>query len=138
MIGAQNQAAVDGACIMNILGDLQNIVTRITSMPNHMQQPTTGADQDGRRSACNIAFSVTTEGPLHEVWVHYQLEDTYHMTCHRAWRTTRREDADDFVQCLAKIVRWGCEDFRESLLSLLERIERPILGGILTTWGEDA
>jgi hypothetical protein len=29
LIGAQNQAAVDGACALNILGDLQCVVTRI-------------------------------------------------------------------------------------------------------------
>ena len=38
MIWAQNQAAVDGACALNILGDLQGVVTRtIVKTPKETQ-----------------------------------------------------------------------------------------------------
>ena len=37
MIWAQNQAAVDGACALNVLGDLQGVVTRIVSRPDYGQ-----------------------------------------------------------------------------------------------------
>jgi hypothetical protein len=74
---------------------------------------------------------VTTEGLLHEIWVHYRLGEAYHMTCYRAWRTTRREDAREFVQASVKIVEWGKRGFRESVLGLLEQIEGPVLGGVL-------
>jgi hypothetical protein len=129
MIGAHNQAAVDGACVMNILGDLQNVVARI------MQHPDAGDGEESGPPA--IAFSVTTEGPLHEIWVHYRVESEYHMTCHRAWRMTHRKDADEFVQCLAEIIEWGRTDFRESILGLLGRIERPVLAGFLSSYEEE-
>ncbi|KAL5121059.1 hypothetical protein ACEQ8H_000909 [Pleosporales sp. CAS-2024a] len=121
MIGAQNRAAVDGACAMNILGDLQNVVTRITTTVQHQSCSGMGDNEDENNLVPAIMFSVTTEGPLHELWVHYQLGDTYQMTCHRAWRPTHLEDARDFVGCLARIVNWGKQGFRDDLLSLLAR-----------------
>jgi hypothetical protein len=134
LIGAQNQAAVDGACALNILGDLRCIVTRIMSHSDYVQcnqgNPGTEQGEDDKMPA--ILFSVTTEGPLHEIWVHYRVGEAYHMTCHRAWRTTRREDAREFVQALARIVEWGRIGFRESVLNLLGQIEQAVLGGVLT------
>ncbi|KAF1996763.1 hypothetical protein P154DRAFT_442534 [Amniculicola lignicola CBS 123094] len=138
MIGAQNQAAVGGACALNILGDLQCVVKRITSHPGYVQrnQETPTREQGEEENAPVILFSVTTEGPLHEIWVHYRVGEAYHMTCHRAWRTTRREDAREFVQALAKIVEWGREGFRESIINSLRQIEDAVLGGVLTRLDE--
>ncbi|KAF2787050.1 hypothetical protein K505DRAFT_258535 [Melanomma pulvis-pyrius CBS 109.77] len=134
LIGAQNQAAVDGACALNILGDWQCVVTRIMSQPGYVQRnqgnPTT--EQGEEDNAPVILFSVTTEGPVHEIWVHYRIGEAYHMTCYRAWRTTRREDAREFVQALARFVEWGRGAFRESVLDSLGRIEDAVLGGVLT------
>jgi hypothetical protein len=137
MIGAQNQAAVDGACVMNILGDFHNVVTRITTTAGHHSRTVVEDNEDEDNTVPAIVFSVTTEGPLHEIWVHYQLGDTYQMTCHRAWRTTRFEDASDFVRCLTSIVNWGRQEFRDALLKLLGRIERPVLDGVLSVWDEE-
>ncbi|KAF1352904.1 hypothetical protein EJ07DRAFT_168637 [Lizonia empirigonia] len=102
LIGAQNQAAVDGACALDILGDLQGIVTRIMSQSGYV----------------HVLYSVTTEGPVHEIWVNYRVGEAYHMTCYRAWRTTRYEDSREF--------------FRENVLNLLKQIEQAVLGGVLT------
>ena len=84
----------------------------------------------GKETSRRWLCSVATEGSLHEMWVHYQLGEAYHMTCHRALRT-RLEDARGFVQALAKIVGWSKRGFRESVLNLLERVEGPVLGGVL-------
>jgi hypothetical protein len=102
MIWAQNQAAVDGACALNILGDLQGVVTRIVSRPDYGQdaQGNTNEEQGEGDKPPAVLFSVTTEGPL-------------------------------FVQALVKIVEWGKRGFRESVLGLLEQIEGPVLGGVL-------
>ena len=93
--------------MLNILGDLQGVVTRIMSRPDHVQYThgNTNEEQGERDKPPAVLFSVTTEGSLHEMWVHYQLGEAYHMTCHRAWRTARLEDAREFVQALAKIDR---------------------------------
>ncbi|KAF1363886.1 hypothetical protein EJ07DRAFT_100541, partial [Lizonia empirigonia] len=133
LIGAQNQAAVDGACALNILGDLECIVTRIRSQSGYVQfnQGNPGTEQEEDCRIPLILFSVTTEGPLHEIWVHYRVGEAYHMTCYRAWRTTRLEDAWEFVQALAGIVEWGRIEFRESVLNLLGLIEQAVLRGVL-------
>lgn len=139
LIGAQNQAAVDGACALNILADLQCVVTRIMSQPDCVQykQGNTTTEQREEDEAPVVLFSVTTEGPLHEIWLHYRVDESYHMTCHRAWRTTRRDDAKEFVQELAKIVGWGKRGFRECVLNLLGQVEEAVLTGVLTKMDEN-
>lgn len=132
MIGAQNQAAVDGACALNILGDLEQAVAQMESRVVHgeLDQEEIHGNQDAEDKAPTVVFSVTSEGPLHEVWVHYRVNETYHMTCHRTWRTTRREDASEFVRALARIVEWGRRGFRDSVLSSLGEIERAMREGV--------
>ncbi|PGG99800.1 hypothetical protein AJ79_08422 [Helicocarpus griseus UAMH5409] len=94
MVGAQNQAAVDGACALNILRDLKNTVnTYVPHAPVNRQR--------------QIFFSVVTEGPIHELWVHYQIDEAYHMTLLRIWRTTIPKEAREFVRSPGKILSWG-------------------------------
>jgi hypothetical protein len=54
------------------------------------------------------------------------------VACHRAWRTTRREDAKEVVQALAGVVRRSGTGFRESVPNLLGQAEQVVLGGVLT------
>ena len=60
MVGAQNQAAVDAACALNILRHLKLTATAY--------MPCISIDQPKPRQ---IIFSVVIEGPIHELWVHY-------------------------------------------------------------------
>lgn len=140
LIGAQNQAAVDGACALNILGDLQWIVKEITSLPDYVQynQEYVTRNQRNQEESPPFLFSVTTEGPIHEIWVHYRVDEAYHMTCHRAWRTTRHEDTKDFVRTLSHIVEWGKNGFRNRILGLVGQIEGPVLGGALRKLDESS
>ncbi|RFU31547.1 hypothetical protein B7463_g4790, partial [Scytalidium lignicola] len=140
MIGAQNHAAVDGACALNILGDLQGAVTEIMPRSKYARQPQSNENKERREGneLLPVVFSVITEGPLHEIWVHYRQAEAYHMTCLRTWRTTQSKDAREFVNALARIVDWGKTDFRESVLTLLERIGGPVLQGILGKMDEDS
>lgn len=112
MVGAQNQAAVDGACALNILRDLK--LTAITYM-SHVSK-----DQPRPRQ---ILFSVVTEGPIHELWVHYQIDEAYHMTLLRIWRTTIAKEAREFVQALGKVLEWGVSSFRTAIVKELTAIE---------------
>lgn len=122
MAGAQNQAAVDGACALNILHDLKLTATTHTSR--------TSADQPKARQ---ILFSVVTEGPIHELWVHYQMGEEYHMTLLRIWRTTIAKEASEFVRAMAGILRWGVGIFRADVLRELTAIE-TILRGRRIEW----
>ena len=72
MIGAQNQAVVDGAGALNILGDLQGVVTQIMSRPDYVQYThgNTNEEQGEGDKPLVVLFSVMTERSLHEMWVH--------------------------------------------------------------------
>jgi hypothetical protein len=115
MVGAQNQAAVDGACALNILRDLK--------LTAETYRPCATTDQPGLRQ---IVFSVVTEGPIHELWVHYQLDEAYHMTVLRIWRTTIAKEAREFVQALGKILEWGVSNFRTAVLKELTAVETTL------------
>jgi len=115
MVGAQNQAAVDAACALNILRDL-----KLTASAN---MSSTSVDQSEPRQ---ILFSVATEGPIHELWVHYRIDEAYHMTLLRIWRTTIRKDAREFVQALGKILAWGVYGFRTAVLKVLSVVETKL------------
>ena len=83
-------------------------------------------EQDPGNGAPRIVFSVTTEGPIKELWVHYWVVDEnnilkYHMTCLGAWRTTLHRHADEFVAALASIFRWAVEVFVPQIKLVLDR-----------------
>lgn len=106
LIGAQNQAAGGGACAMRLLESLAT------------QDPGTGAPR--------IVFSITTEGAMHELWVHYRVvgdDNTHkhHMTCLGAWRTTLDRHANEFVAALASILSWGVDVFHPQIKQVLDR-----------------
>jgi hypothetical protein len=107
LIGAQNQAAGGGACAIRLLESL--------------------AAQDSRADAPRIVFSITTEGAMHELWVHYWMVDEdnikkYHMTCLGAWRTTLHRHANEFVAALATIFSWGVDVFHPQIKQVLDRV----------------
>lgn len=101
LVSAQNQAAISGACMLRILKDLDET----TNM--HSTDPP-------------LCFSIVTEGPTHELWVHFEHEEAFHMEVLRSWRTTFLRDAWEFVQFLAKIIEWGGGRFREGILERLD------------------
>ncbi|KAF3029143.1 hypothetical protein E8E12_000455 [Didymella heteroderae] len=101
MMGAENQAAVGGACAINILRALQ--------------------DLERHFSLARIIFSISTEGPLHQLGIHYIVGGQYHMTVHRAWRTTLGRDCTEFVVALARIIQWGGDQYRNEITASLQR-----------------
>ena len=54
------------------------------------------------------------------------------MACHRAWRTTWREDAKEALQALAGGVRRSGTGSRASVPDLPGQAEQVVLGGVLT------
>lgn len=105
LIGAQNQAAGGGSCAIRLLASL--------------------AAQDPEADAPRIVFSCTTEGAIHEIWIHFQAVDEdknmkQQMVCIGAWRTTLDRHADEFVAALAAILCWGVEVFLPQIEKVLE------------------
>lgn len=61
---AQNQAAVSGACSLKILHDLDDLVRKFDPRSYSKRKP--------------IVFSVCTEGPIHQLWIHYTMVEDGH------------------------------------------------------------
>jgi hypothetical protein len=108
LVAAQNQAAIGAACMLKILDDLENQAALPTA-------PTSPA-------VPRLCFSVTTEGPVHELWVHFKLGEATHMQNIRAWRTTHQRDVRELVYCLARILKWAENDFMKKIQEKLDAI----------------
>ncbi|KAL5372017.1 hypothetical protein PMIN02_012703 [Paraphaeosphaeria minitans] len=95
LFGAQNQAAVGAACMLRIL-DLVSC-----------------GDM--------VAWSVATEGPIHELWVHHRdVEKKYQSVNKGVWRVTNEDAANAFVGAMAKILLWGSTVYKQRILQALD------------------
>jgi hypothetical protein len=117
LVGAQNQAAVSGACMLAIRQDLHNQAHGYTD-------PAASAEValDTTPALC---FSITTEGPIHEMNVHFVHEESFHMHCFRVCRTTLESDTMEFVYLLSQILKWGMGEYRTGIMKELNRVPRP-------------
>jgi len=105
LVAAQNQAAISAACILKILDDLDDQA----ALPTAPTSP-------------HLCFSITTEGPVHELWVHFKLGDATHMQNIRVWRTTHQRDVRELVYCLAQILKWAKDDLMEEIQGKLDAV----------------
>ncbi|EOA82255.1 uncharacterized protein SETTUDRAFT_44124 [Exserohilum turcica Et28A] len=120
LISAQNQAAVGGACMLKILKDLTNQAARSTDLhPKQESPPTTLAELSPAPTLC---FSVVTEGPEHELWVHFEREDRFYMHHLETWRTTKKSHVEELVNWLGRIIEWGKGEFKEGIVEKLGRV----------------
>ncbi|RMZ73458.1 terminal deoxynucleotidyl transferase [Pyrenophora seminiperda CCB06] len=108
LVAVQNQAVVSAACIFNILDTLKHLRTTSTSTIPSADPP--------------VCFSITTEGPVHELWVHFKFEGILHMHNIRTWRITHQRDIREFTFCLAQIIKWGATDFLKEVQDMLDNI----------------
>ncbi|PYH92039.1 hypothetical protein BO71DRAFT_411296 [Aspergillus ellipticus CBS 707.79] len=110
---AQNQAAVGGSAALQILQNLRDLREN--------------QDLGQTRSVSDIphlVFSITTEGPIHEIWFHFRRpdEDDFYMSCIGSWRTTLKYDSQNLVRHLQAILQWGNGDFRSDVLCVLQTL----------------
>jgi hypothetical protein len=108
LVAAQNQAAIGAACMLQILLDLENQVTP-PATPTPLAPP-------------QLCFSITSEGPVHELWVHFRLEEATHMQNIKIWRTTHQRDVEELVHCLARIMEWAKCDFMKEIQGKLDAV----------------
>ncbi|KAF1350505.1 hypothetical protein EJ07DRAFT_139040 [Lizonia empirigonia] len=101
LVSAQNQAAISGASMLRILKDLEETTN------SHPTSPL-------------LCFSIVTEGPAHELWVHFEHAEAFHMEAIKSWRMTRASDVEEFVRALARIIEWGRGRFRDSIIARLD------------------
>ncbi|KAH3523001.1 hypothetical protein KXV64_005672 [Aspergillus fumigatus] len=121
---AQNQAAVAGSTAVQIfetLSDLhcaqtldQEYAGNIEGSNISVQHPT--------GVMLHLAFSITTEGPIHELWLHFRRpgEEDFYMGCRGTWRTTLKESSLDFLRHLAAVLRWGNSILKDNIISALQ------------------
>jgi hypothetical protein len=108
LVAAQNQAAIGAACMLRILDDLENQA----ALPTESAPP----------AEPRLCFSITTEGPIHELWVHFKLGEVTHMHNIRTWRTTHPPHVRELVSCLTRILKWAKDDFMVKIREKLNAV----------------
>ncbi|KAF2459935.1 hypothetical protein BDY21DRAFT_281486 [Lineolata rhizophorae] len=118
---AENQAAGAGACALKILADLDTLA--LPAMQGTI--PSTSSSQPSTFVGPSRAlfFSLTTQGPLMELWVHYKQPQNalgnFHSYCFFDGRNTHWDRTQEFVRRLKAIVDWACTAYIESVLEKL-------------------
>jgi hypothetical protein len=71
-----------------------------------------------------LCFSIVTEGPVHELWVHFEHEDAFQMEFLQSWRTARKQDARGLVHFLAQIMAWGRGRLKDAIVEKLDKVPK--------------
>lgn len=113
---AQNQAAVSGSTALQILKSMSDL--------NQESQEGTGIrNQLEQEFKPKLAFSVTTEGPIHELWLHFRTSnEDFCMACVGAWRTTLKDGSMDLLRHLFAVLKWGDGEFRNTIISTVQLV----------------
>ncbi|MCJ1426156.1 hypothetical protein MMC29_004058 [Sticta canariensis] len=120
---AQNQAAVSGACSLKILHDLDDLVYKSDPESYSKRQP--------------IMFSVCTEGPIHQLWVHYTTDEVRHNDSDRLYCMAQvktcdvgiRNDVLGFLEAVDNVMRWGSSKHKETIAEQLKTINDKLING---------
>ena len=115
---AQNQAAVSGACALKILLDLVQMAARVEN----------GSSSPGPDSAQSIVFSVCTEGPHHELWVHYTTTEhgvrMFNMSILKTCHISLPDGVLDFLVVLDRVLTWGASVFLDGVVGRLAKMAK--------------
>ncbi|KOC10967.1 hypothetical protein AFLA70_907g000080 [Aspergillus flavus AF70] len=121
---AQNQAAVGGSTALLILKGLSGLRDG-QDLNEENYDDVEASNEPGQASPnieLNIVFSITTEGPVHESWIHFRepKEEDFCMVCIGTWRTTLKDGSPNFLRHLSAILRWGNGEFKDQIISVLK------------------
>ncbi|RAQ55327.1 hypothetical protein AFGD_012604 [Aspergillus flavus] len=119
---AQNQAAVGGSAALQLLRNLWDFNN--AEDPEIVNVGDTGGTQSSLEHMPHLVFSFTTEGPIHELWLHFRrpADDDFYMSCMGTWRTTLKNDSLNLVLYLKAILQWGNSDFRSAIVGVLNAL----------------
>ncbi len=116
---AQNQAAVSGGCMVNLRQQLNDLFGGVFSNLRGKKTP--------------LAFSICTEGPQIEFWVHYALlEDnvrSHYMNIFRTCYGSLQGGLEDFLMDLERLMRWTKDDFLEEVADQLCKLAKHAARG---------
>ncbi|MCJ1405871.1 hypothetical protein MMC11_009101 [Xylographa trunciseda] len=109
---AQNQAAVSGACMINLQQQLTDLFE--------------GVFFNLRGRKIHLAFSICTEGPQIEFWVHYALSEdnvrSHYMNIFRTCYASLHDGLEDFLIDVERLMRWTQEDFLKEVADQLYKL----------------
>ena len=111
---AQNQASVSGSCMTNLQHKLADLVE--TTSPGSFS------------NKAPLAFSICTEGPHMELWVHYTtLQDgirMYNMSILRTCHASILEGVVEFVTAVDNVMSWAATGFLDDIADQLVLVEK--------------
>ena len=114
---AQNQAVVSGSCMTN----LQHMLTDLTGL-------TEDVSPGSYPSKAPLAFSISTQGPQMELWVHYTaLEERvriYNMNLLKTCHVSLEEDVVEFLVMVDRVMSWASTDFLKEIAEQLYSVAR--------------
>ncbi|PKY01711.1 hypothetical protein P168DRAFT_54762 [Aspergillus campestris IBT 28561] len=123
---AQNQAAVGASTALQILKNLAELrdTQDLDDENREGVEESRESTQAMTSITSNMVFSITTEGPIHELWLHFRRPNKYdfYMVCLGIWRTTLKHGSLDFLRHLSAILKWGNGEFRNSIQGILPGI----------------
>ena len=106
---AQNQAAVSGVCMINLRQQLTDLFEGVFS--------------NLRGSKTHLAFSICTEGPQIEFWVHYALSEdnvrSHYMNIFRTCYGSLQGGLEDFLMDVERLMRWTKDEFLKEVADQL-------------------
>jgi hypothetical protein len=113
---AQNQAAVYGSC----MAKLQQTLADLTKEASH----------GSYKSTAPLAFSICTEGPHIELWVHYIVlfKDVweYHMNILKTCHASFPGDVKEFLMVVDSILSWAGTDFVDDIAKQLILVKKAL------------
>ncbi|KAM3081239.1 hypothetical protein ACMFMG_005193 [Clarireedia jacksonii] len=112
---AENQAAVSGACALKIQLDLNDLVK-----PERIRSGASSPFIDIKPA---LFFSVCTEGPIHELWVHWTIMENgvrmFQSKLEYSCNALLLEQGKDLPLKLNDVGLWGTGSFMESVAERL-------------------
>lgn len=106
---AQNQAAVSGGCMVNLRQQLTDLFEGVFT------------NLRGRKT--HLAFSICTEGPQIEFWVHYALPEdnvrSHYMNIFRTCYGSLQGGLEDFLMDVERLMRWTKDEFLKEVADQL-------------------
>ncbi|KAL8917752.1 MAG: hypothetical protein Q9172_005701 [Xanthocarpia lactea] len=111
---AENQAAVSGSSMLNVQRQLASLTDGIVDL-SHTDEST------NRKSP--LAFSLCTQGPVLELWVHHVVlkgnTTRYHMNLMAACHASLCDDLETFLLKLDRLLTWYKHDYLKEVVDQL-------------------
>ena len=125
---AQNQAAVAGACALNILHRLDVLAGKADAEADAEAAAETAAETETEAGA--VVFSVCSQGPYHELWVHHvSMEEgvrTYEMVILKTCNAALPEELLPFLFALDRVMAWAGDVFLGRVTRQLRKVVRAL------------